>query len=48
MALPRGVIGVLETSFARLSRPILLPRGIAGAIEDAWFSVAGRPPEKRR
>jgi branched-chain amino acid transport system permease protein len=59
MALPRGVIGVLAdgvtwlsrplvAAHARLSRPISLPRGIAGAIEDAWFAIAGRPPEKRR
>ncbi len=48
MALPRGVIGLLERRSARLSRPILLPGGVSGAIKDAWFSVAGRPPEKRR
>lgn len=48
MTLPRGVIGLLPNAFAWLWRPLSLPRGIAGAIEDAWFSVAGRPPEKRR
>jgi len=59
MALPRGIIGPvlfacarlarpLRATYAWLSRPVTLPRGIAGAIEDAWFSIAGRPPEKRR
>jgi len=59
MTLQRGLIGPLLdagawlarpalVAYAWLSRPLWLPRGIAGAIEEAWFSVVGRPPEKRR
>jgi hypothetical protein len=57
--LPQGLIGPLRDALAWLARPMRaayawlarprsLPRGIAGAIEDAWYSVAGRPPEKKR
>jgi branched-chain amino acid transport system permease protein len=59
MNLPQGLIGPLRDGLAWLARPLRaaydwlarprsLPRGIAGAIEDAWYSVAGRPPEKKR
>ena len=37
----------LVDAFAWLSRPVVLPRGIAGAIEDVWLKIAPRANEKR-
>jgi hypothetical protein len=37
----------LLDAWAWLSRPISLPRGIAGAIEDRWLKIMPRPIEKR-
>jgi hypothetical protein len=39
--------GPLLDAWTWLSRPIFLPRGIAGAIEDRWLKIMPRVTEKR-
>jgi hypothetical protein len=37
----------LLDAWAFLSRPVSLPRGIAGAVEDGWARLTRRPPGGR-